>query len=585
MKELAAKTIVTCLSDAIVNETGAERVAVEADGVRGWVSVKVLSDAQRSKRAGDAVAAAPGAAAGATGQPSTGGGGATSPKRVTTTLHYREGQNADLHHSLKLTVPPKWLAEGAPLRRLTAAFCDNYNRKHGPKVRLEDASMRLTGRDGALLPFTGRVSYDLDEHLYVVPAPADEPAKTAPGGHVAAGGAGGDVGIPRRLPKPPAKKKMKTRALDADANNCYDLDDVVEEAVVEVGAGDGKTKEKATRLKDRGNAELAAKRYARAVELYDEALALEPAPVERLAAVLLANRAMALLSRVGAESCGGLRKAAVLAALRDAESNAREACEADAKYDKAFYRLGLANVEFARACAGGGVGAPLPDEVEARLREAVKALARAARISPKMKDMRVKHAEAKEALEEHEAALDQAALPPCYGGRPPIVESVSGDGDAADPAWIDKRVATTVPVERVRSGTVEKVIELPLLLKKQWNRNNRKELAVGMVVSDHYGSDAVKQSAANLGPAWTVGEGLYAGKRWGGGFLSIPDRTGVLAGAPKERFLLHPNALKAAQIDRLADLGLIALDVADPVTVRMDDQHDAITLRVCDCLF
>ena len=103
------------------------------------------------------------------------------------TLHYREGDDANLHHSLKLTVPPKWLAEGAPLRRLTAAFCDNYNRKHGPRTRLEDAKMRLTGRDGSILPFTARVTYDLDDHLYVVPAPAAEPAKTAPRAYEADG--------------------------------------------------------------------------------------------------------------------------------------------------------------------------------------------------------------------------------------------------------------------------------------------------------------------------------------------------------------------------------------------------------------
>ena len=57
VRELPAKTIVTCLSDAVVNDTGAERVAIEADGVRGWVSVKVLSEPQGRDRAPRAAAA------------------------------------------------------------------------------------------------------------------------------------------------------------------------------------------------------------------------------------------------------------------------------------------------------------------------------------------------------------------------------------------------------------------------------------------------------------------------------------------------------------------------------------------------
>ena len=340
-----------------------------------------------------------------------------------------------------------------------------------------------------------------------------------------------------------------------------------------------------TKLKDLGNAELASKRYAAAVRKYDEALALEPPPVERLAAVLLANRAQALLSRVGEQGGGMLSARAAFAALRDAESNAREACEADVKYDKAFYRLGLANIEFAKRCAGGGFAAPLPDEVEARLKEAVKALSRAARISPKLKDMRDKHREASELLKDHEQALDASSLPPCYGDLPPVVQSANDAADPCDPAWIDLRAATTIPVERKRSGVVEATIELPLLLKKQWNRNNRGELAVAIAVSDHYGTDAIQQAAANLGPAWTVGEGLFAGKRWGGGFLSIPDRTGALKGAPEDHFLLHPTALNDLQVDRLAKLGLITPDVRDPVSVRRDDAHAPITLRVCACAF
>ena len=183
------------------------------------------------------------------------------------------------------------------------------------------------------------------------------------------------------------------------------------------------------------------------------------------------------------------------------------------------------------------------------------------------------------------AALDGSTLPPCYEGRPPVVKGANDAGDPFDPEWIDLRASTTIPVERKRSGVVEATIELPLLLKKQWNRNNRGELAVAIAVSDHLGSDAIQQAASNLGPAWTVGEGLFAGKRWGGGHLSIPDRTGVLKGAPQDHFLLHPSALDDGQVRRLADLGLVTLDVREPVTVRRDDQHEPITLRVCACAF
>ncbi len=42
IKELPAKTIVTCVTDSLTIESGAERVAIEADGVRGWVSCKVV---------------------------------------------------------------------------------------------------------------------------------------------------------------------------------------------------------------------------------------------------------------------------------------------------------------------------------------------------------------------------------------------------------------------------------------------------------------------------------------------------------------------------------------------------------------
>lgn len=94
---------------------------------------------------------------------------------------------------------------------------------------------------------------------------------------------------------------------------------------------------------------------------------------------------------------------------------------------------------------------------------------------------------------------------------------------------------------------VEAVLELPLLFKKQWNANNRGELAVQMVVSDHLGRDSIDALARNLGPAWTVGEGLYDGKKWAGGFASMPDRMANLVNAPQDHFLLHPKAFTDAQ--------------------------------------
>merc|ERR1719389_591588 len=89
------------------------------------------------------------------------------------------------------------------------------------------------------------------------------------------------------------------------------------------------------------------------------------------------------------------------------------------------------------------------------------------------------------------------------------------------------------------------------------------------------GEDIAKATGEEaLGPAWTVGEGLFAGKKWKGGFLSIPDRTGALQGSPKNHFLLHPSCVDDAQIERLVALGLFEADVQEPKTVQMDAQHD-----------
>ena len=86
------------------------------------------------------------------------------------------------------------------------------------------------------------------------------------------------------------------------------------------------------------------------------------------------KRRGALAAFVGCspESGGeGLGRAALFEALRDAEQNARDAALADDRYDKAFYRQGLANVAIARASGGGG-DAPLPQELLLRLQEAAK---------------------------------------------------------------------------------------------------------------------------------------------------------------------------------------------------------------------
>ena len=196
------------------------------------------------------------------------------------------------------------------------------------------------------------------------------------------------------------------------------------------------------------------RRNSRKRKFYDDALALSPPPVGRLAAVLLANRAQALLSRAAVADATRLDRAATFAALRDAASCATEARAADETYDKAWYRLGLANLELAKRCRGGGKGAPLPDEVMNRLRDSVKALSKAARLSPKVKAMRDAHKECKTMLEVTEACVNEARLPPCYDKVPPVVASGKG---------IDARASTTIPVSRLRSGVVEATVELPVL--------------------------------------------------------------------------------------------------------------------------
>jgi hypothetical protein len=568
LKELPARATVRVVA-APVMEGDAERVQIESDGIRGWVSTKVLSDPQTGPR----------------------GTGAPGEGKLQTTLHYREGTDAARHHSLKLTIPPRWVTEKAPLRKLCAAFCDNYSKKH-PAHALDADAHRLCLGNGSVLSRAAMITTSVASDLYVVPEaaalknaplpPPPTPAAAPPPPPPLDGGVALD--IPRRAPQPAAKRATEVAALMHDAKNCYDLDecdDVGGGAVVDLN--DAKTTDaKAAALKDKGNKQLAAKNFAQAAQCYDDALSLVPPPVGRLAAVLLANRAQALLSRAAVADGQRLDRPSVFAALRDAASNATEARAADETYDKAWYRLGLANLELAKRCAGGGYGAPLPDEVATRLKDAVKALAKTARLSPKVKAMREAHRECKAALELTEAQFAEARLPACYAGVPPVVGAQKALDDAG---WIDCRAACTIPVSRLRSGVVERTVELPVLLAKRWNRNNNGELAVSMTVSDHCGTPYVTSAAEALGPAWTVGEGLYAGKKWKGGFLSIPDRTGVLKGLPKHYFLLHPSVVDAGQLERLVALGLVEADVRPPVEVQMDAAHDAIPLRIFACSF
>ena len=556
LKELPARTTVKVVSQPVV-VGDAERVEIDCAGARGWVSTKVLSEPQTSN-GGD---------------------------KIQTTLHYREGDETSLHHSLKLTIPPRWVTDKAPLRKLCQAFCDNYSKKH-PQHKLDAETHRLCLGDGTVLSRAAMITADVSADLYVVPEaaalqrqPPPPPPKTpvvAPPPPPMDGGVALD--IPRRAPRPVARRASKVEALMHDSQNCYDLDDCADVGGGEVvdPADAQKTDTKAAQLKDQGNKQLAAKNFAKAAKFYDDALALSPPPVGRLAAVLLANRAQALLSRAAVADATRLDRAATFAALRDAASCATEARAADETYDKAWYRLGLANLELAKRCRGGGKGAPLPEEVMTRLRDSVKALSKAARLSPKVKAMRDAHKECKTMLEVTEACVNEARLPPCYDKVPPVVASGSG---------IDARASTTIPVSRLRSGVVEATVELPVLLAKRWNRNNNDELAVSITVSDHCGTQYITSVAEALGPAWTVGEGLFAGKKWKGGFLSIPDRTGALQGSPKNHFLLHPSCVDDAQIERLVALGLLQADVQEPKTVQMDAQHDAISLRVFACSF
>ena len=166
-----------------------------------------------------------------------------------------------------------------------------------------------------------------------------------------------------------------------------------------------------------------------------------------------------------------------------------------------------------------------------RLRDSVKALSKGGATLTESQGHARRPQECKTMLEVTEACVNEARLPPCYDKVPPSSR------------WkgIDARASATIPVSRMRSGVVEATVELPVLLAKRWNRNNNDELAVSIPVSDHCGYPVHRAIVAEaLGPAWTVGEGLFAGKEWKGGFLHPgPDRC-FRRLSPKNHFLLHP---------------------------------------------
>ena len=142
LKELPARTTVKVVATPVV-VGDAERVEIECAGARGWVSTKVLSEPQTSN-GGD---------------------------KIQTTLHYREGDEPSLHHSLKLTIPPRWVTDKAPLRKLCAAFCDNYSKKH-PQHKLDAETHRLCLGDGTVLSRAAMITADVAADLYVVPEAA-----------------------------------------------------------------------------------------------------------------------------------------------------------------------------------------------------------------------------------------------------------------------------------------------------------------------------------------------------------------------------------------------------------------------------
>ena len=126
-------------------------------------------------------------------------------------------------------------------------------------------------------------------------------------------------------------------------------------------------------------------------------------------------------------------------------------------------------------------------------------------------------------LEVTEACVNEARLPPCYDKVPPVVASGWHRRARVDD---DPRVADAL---RRRGGDGRAA----RALSKRWNRNNNDELAVSITVSDHCGTQYITSVAEALGPAWTVGEGFFAGKKWKGGFLSIPDRTARWRARPR----------------------------------------------------
>ncbi|KAG5191019.1 chp-1 [Tribonema minus] len=108
-------------------------------------------------------------------------------------LHYEEGSDAELHTTLKLTLPRKWVAEGSPMQVLEL-FIESYNKKK-PQTPLSAEACHLENSDGLALS-AGDVIGDVmrdREDIRVRPG-ATKPGKSDVATAAAGGGAGGSAG-------------------------------------------------------------------------------------------------------------------------------------------------------------------------------------------------------------------------------------------------------------------------------------------------------------------------------------------------------------------------------------------------------
>jgi len=65
------------------------------------------------------------------------------------TIHYNEPEDAELHTSLKFSIPKKWLAQ--PTDKIRNFFVGEYNKKH-PESALDKDQMHLVDENGRKLP-------------------------------------------------------------------------------------------------------------------------------------------------------------------------------------------------------------------------------------------------------------------------------------------------------------------------------------------------------------------------------------------------------------------------------------------------